>query len=745
MEAFFVLIGLGGMAVVLWPFISSAILFARTRHLQARIDQLEAELRKMHGEQPPPVAAAFAPGASAPKPQAPVAPPAPRAPQTPRAQEAAAPAPRAPEAPRAAEAPPAPPAPRAPQAPQAPPAPPAPESLESAIGSRWLLYIGVIAIVVGLAYFEKLAIERGWIGETARVLQGAGIGLALMYAGTRFVKRGYAAYGQILAGGGGAIVYLSIYAAFNFYTLIAQPTAFALMIVTTALIAWLADRQQSQGLTLFAVGGGFATPFLLPGTTDAQVALFTYDAVLIAGTAVLSHRRDWPYLNLVSYLFTLLTVAAWADRFYESGKYLRTELYLTLYCGMFLYIWRECRRKESDAAKVVALLLWTAPVAYYLASLVVLAPHSAALLVWLVLLMLAGGVAASRVGTAAGLGVWTAVALPLAVWCVSPSARGLRQEGLIALAAVYVIALLAELEATVFRDEPRDVRAADIAWIHVNPLIMYAGAYALISPVSFDKAGYLAAAFAVWNGGLAGALWRRREALAVHLLAVGFTLTAIAIALLFNGAAVTAGWAVEGAAVIALAMRQRIVWMRAAGLLLFAVAVGQTLAMLSTTAPASHVVLLNPRAACAGLVIALAYGLAWYDWRDSDVPQREAGLAAALLTAQFVTLVLLTSEINAYWDVRNGHLERELMLSVTWGVYATALIVIGLARNYAPLRYFAMVVLAITIGKVFFVDMAELDRIYRVGSVIALGILLLVTSYLYSRARKVIEDQNGRA
>jgi len=40
--------------------------------------------------------------------------------------------------------------------------------------------------------------------------------------------------------------------------------------------------------------------------------------------------------------------------------------------------------------------------------------------------------------------------------------------------------------------------------------------------------------------------------------------------------------------------------------------------------------------------------------------------------------------------------------------------------------------------------MAELDRIYRVGSVIVLGILLLITSYLYTRARKQIDDREGR-
>jgi uncharacterized membrane protein len=105
------------------------------------------------------------------------------------------------------------------------------------------------------------------------------------------------------------------------------------------------------------------------------------------------------------------------------------------------------------------------------------------------------------------------------------------------------------------------------------------------------------------------------------------------------------------------------------------------------------------------------------------------------MIAQVATLALLTSEIHGYWALREGHFARELMVSVTWGVYATVLIVIGLQKAYAPIRYFAMVVFAATIFKVFALDLADLQRIYRVASTIGLGILLLLTSYLYTRSK----------
>ena len=77
------------------------------------------------------------------------------------------------------------------------------------------------------------------------------------------------------------------------------------------------------------------------------------------------------------------------------------------------------------------------------------------------------------------------------------------------------------------------------------------------------------------------------------------------------------------------------------------------------------------------------------------------------------------------------------MLSITWSAYATLSVVVGLRRQYAPIRYFAIAVFGITILKVFMVDLAALERIYRVLSIIGLGVLLLMSSYLYQRSRVV--------
>lgn len=747
MEALIVAVLAVGVLVIA-PIVSSLVLFLRTRALRAEVNGLGERVRRLErGLAPDARSAERARGAEPASGTGPAPVMETAAPTAPRARTAAAASPTA-EARPAFDAPRRPPASVASAGPhESPAASSAPESLESRIGGRWLLNIGIAAIVIGVAYFEKLAIDNNWIGETARVIQGGILGAILVYAGRRFARAGYSAYGQMIIGGGIAVMYVSTYAAFNYYRLIDRPTAFVTLVAITALGAFLADRHNSQGLAIFAVGGGFATPFLLPGNTDAQLVLFSYDAILIAGTVFLAGRRHWPFLHVVSYVFTLLTVAGWAERFYDPSKYLRTELFLTLFCAMFVAIAVRCRRSGRAPEQAAAAFLWTAPIAYYLASLVILAPHAIALLVWFICLMLVGGVLSIRTRAWAGLAIWIAVAVPLLGWTQAYGGPAWLVAGLATIAGVYVIALAAQLQIITNGEERRAAHPIEIAWMHLNGLSMFAAAYFLLEDTHVAATGPLAAALAAWHGLLAWRLLERYRDHALHFAALALSLLAIAVALQFDGPAVTIGWAFEGAAIVALGLRERRHWLRAAGAVLFAVAVVRTLDVLLTIARANHVVILNSRAASALAVIALSYGLAWLHRRHRDSGVHGAGanktafgsaITAAVLVAQFVSVVLLTSEIRAFFGTREGAFTREMTISVTWAAYATALIVVGLYRRYPPVRYFGIALFGITILKVFFGDLSQLERIYRVLSIMGLGVLLLLTSYLYQRMRDTL-------
>jgi uncharacterized membrane protein len=404
----------------------------------------------------------------------------------------------------------------------------------------------------------------------------------------------------------------------------------------------------------------------------------------------------------------------------------------------------------------VQFVLWTAPVLYYLASLAILYEHSIPMLVYLILLCLAGASIARQIDSSVIRFVaWVAVEIPLAVWLNEHLGAGWLIAGLAIVAGVYALTLIGQLEV-VLRKGGR-LGPIDLALLHSNGLVTFGLAYWLIDAVQSAATAPVALGFGLWHAALAFWLVRRIRQDALHIASIAFTLIAIAVALAFDGAWVTMAWAAEGAAVVWLGLREQRVWLRAGGFALLAIAALRLLELQGSQPPIGQLVLLNQRAACGVFVIGLLYALASLyrrsgegataDSSQSHMPSARTR-AALLVAANVLTLTWFTSEITAFWQLRElvgrpsalsrtGHLAREVMLSITWSAYATLLIVVGLRRQYAPIRYLAIVVFGLTILKVFTVDLAALERIYRVLSIIGLGVLLLMSSYLYQRSRLV--------
>ncbi len=71
-------------------------------------------------------------------------------------------------------------------------------------------------------------------------------------------------------------------------------------------------------------------------------------------------------------------------------------------------------------------------------------------------------------------------------------------------------------------------------------------------------------------------------------------------------------------------------------------------------------------------------------------------------------------------------------VTIAWGVYAVGLLVVGLRLNFNQLRTVAMGTLLLVVGKLFLVDLAELETIWRVLLFLGFGGLFLALSYHYS-------------
>jgi uncharacterized membrane protein len=75
--------------------------------------------------------------------------------------------------------------------------------------------------------------------------------------------------------------------------------------------------------------------------------------------------------------------------------------------------------------------------------------------------------------------------------------------------------------------------------------------------------------------------------------------------------------------------------------------------------------------------------------------------------------------------------QAQVALSILWAVLGGVAVIAGLWREKQVLRGAGLALLGLVTAKVFVYDLASLDAAYRVLSFIGLGVLLLISAYLY--------------
>lgn len=248
-----------------------------------------------------------------------------------------------------------------------------------------------------------------------------------------------------------------------------------------------------------------------------------------------------------------------------------------------------------------------------------------------------------------------------------------------------------------------------------------------------ETLAWYAVGLAAFSLALAAALAVRRDRedlAAAHIaLAIGFVTIAIPLAL--NERWITLGWLAESAALIALAPR-----LTQARARVFHVLAGITLTLgVLRLLFIDHFVperlLLNSRTLAYAIAISVFALVA---------RTRDTALAKfAMLCGNALALIELTLEASDFFNHWQGRsvaahsLARDFTWSALWMIYGAALMTFGFRRHSSFLRWLALALIGFTACKVFLYDMNELERVYRILSFIALGVLLLAISLAYQR------------
>ena len=119
--------------------------------------------------------------------------------------------------------------------------------------------------------------------------------------------------------------------------------------------------------------------------------------------------------------------------------------------------------------------------------------------------------------------------------------------------------------------------------------------------------------------------------------------------------------------------------------------------------------------------------------RELRIPSWVAGSAALVLG--FLTLTLEVRQAFQGSLLYGGTTTNAELYtySLVWVLFAIALLVTAIATRGTVVRYGSVVIMLIAVVKVFLVDTAQLEDLYRVMSLFGLGVTLMVLAWLYQR------------
>ena len=533
-------------------------------------------------------------------------------------------------------------------------------SLESRIGSQWFNRVGILAVLIAMAWFLKLAVDNHWIGPLGRVVLGLVAGAGLIVWSEHFRASGYLVFSYSLKAVGSGVLYLSLWAAFSLFHLIPAPVAFAAMILVTAFNGFMSWVQDAELLALYGIGGGLSTPLLVSTGGNHEITLFTYLLLLDIAVLVLVALRPWSRLLFSAFVGSVLFVTGWWFEYYTDAQLLRTALFLGCFFLIFALAPRLVRLNSTDDAHFSG---------------------------------------------------WDTLALVLMP---------------IANAALGFLAFYGMADAH------------QAAWIEPWMAVGFAAFYMML--LRLPARGSLRASPELLS--------------ALHLTAAVVFLT-IAIPLKAEGRWLTIGWLVEGAALLWAASRVRNLLLRVLALLCLAIGL---VALLVVNPAASTMPFINERFETYCVAIAVFAFAAWVSLNsrgeadpESSIPWTVLAPVTALIVNALVLLAICW-EIDGFWwhvswrgdmNLLDGYrMYAQFTYSAFFMAYGALLLAGGFWRQSAFLRWQALVLLAVSIGKVFLYDVSELSQGFRILSFLGLGALLLAVSFVYQRDWLHLRGQN---
>ena len=225
-------------------------------------------------------------------------------------------------------------------------------------------------------------------------------------------------------------------------------------------------------------------------------------------------------------------------------------------------------------------------------------------------------------------------------------------------------------------------------------------------------------------------------------VAIAIAFITIAIPLKLDAQWITIGWLVESAVLLWISVRTQTDFLRY--LAVAALTLG-IIRLLFYDHFHTETLVFNARFATYAVAITVLGGIAIFGERHAS-EQEMVFIRVAVVGVNLLALIALTWEASDYFDrqqlassvrvladYRQLSLARDFSYSAIWLIYGAVLMTIGFRQRSAFVRWQSLLLIAFTVGKVFFYDVSQLGGSYRILSFIGLGAVLLGISFIYQR------------
>lgn len=649
---------------------------------------------------------------------------------------------------------------------------------EQYIGEQLLSKIGIAILIIGVAIGAKYAIDHNLTTPGMHITGGYIIAAVLGFFAYRFRAR-YRTFSAVLISGSMTVTYFITYAGFSFYHLYPHGIAFVLLLLTTAGTVYAALKYNQVVIAHIGLVGAYILPVLIRQQEAHFSNYLAYMALINAGILFISFMRSWRSLYYVAFGWTSLLMLVWLSGFFipyhGKGDAVPAMLYAVGYFALF----------------------HTTVLAYPLLKHRSFLAQDLSLIVPNILVFLGIGhsilYAADYGRHAAFLFSILIAAVLFALWAIFRKVRQedqlLQQSHLVMALSVLTLALIIELEGSQLLFT-LVLETCILAWISVKSGWKYLDAFT-IALLSLTACCFLL---------VLGSDWPLR--VAVPFGNLPFWMIIAAIASLFitheairRQASETSKGLVVVNGLLLFAVTGFYFAITSEILAAFST-VGQT--AYATADLGSEYMLICAFTALYWLLIVVMNDRYYrfkdeYRWMETvsgilslilllivtvlSAEQKGAlgqvSISGLFLLGRYVTLasvfLLMLSLLRKYattgmlvtlfhisllwilslemthWLSVSGNLNAyKLILSILWGSYAIYLLFTGMKKNIPALRVTAMIILGITLMKLFFFDIASLSTISKTIVFIVLGGLLLVGAYFYQRYKSEKEQPDKR-